>query len=135
MPGQSLELFLFLGYEVSNVGVNMLPDRVKAIKEWEPPQNLKALQSFLGFCNFYRGFIHQYSEIVVSLTNLTKKNVPYVWTELQQKSFGPDKACLKRGFAIITDAALYQPALTSMYSTKSPQEVKGLSTILLCLRH
>ena len=77
----------FLGYEVSNVGVNMLPNRVKAIQEWEAPTNLKALQSFLGFCNFYRGFIHQYSEIVVPLTNLTKKNVPYVWTDLQQKSF------------------------------------------------
>ncbi|PRP75857.1 retrotransposon nucleocapsid protein [Planoprotostelium fungivorum] len=47
----------FLGYEVTPDGVHMCPDRVEAICNWEPPTNLKALQSFLGFCNLYRSFM------------------------------------------------------------------------------
>jgi hypothetical protein len=39
----------FLGYEVSGRGVNMIDDRVKVIKDWALPSDLKALQSFLGF--------------------------------------------------------------------------------------
>lgn len=63
----------FLGYEVSTTGVNMLPDRVKCINEWKEPTDVKSLQSFLGFCNFYRSFIPRYSEIAAPLTNLTQK--------------------------------------------------------------
>ena len=51
----------FLGYKVSSKGISMIEDRVAVIKSWLPPTNLKALQSFLGFCNFYRSFIRDYS--------------------------------------------------------------------------
>ena len=55
-----MEKVEFLGYEVSAKGVNMISDCVKAIRNWLPPVDLKSLQSFLGFCNFYRGFIARY---------------------------------------------------------------------------
>lgn len=53
---------------------------------------MKALQSFLGFCNFYHGFIHDYSEITVPLTNLTKKNTQYIWSTACQRAFEALKA-------------------------------------------
>ncbi|PRP72856.1 hypothetical protein PROFUN_16978, partial [Planoprotostelium fungivorum] len=70
----------FLGYEVTPDGIHMCADRVESIRNWAPPVNLKALQSFLGFCNFYRGFIRNYSSIVTPMTNMTRKDVEWKWT-------------------------------------------------------
>jgi len=42
---------------------------------------------FLGFANFYRRFIHNYSELAVSLTHLTKKNSIWDWTTECQDAF------------------------------------------------
>lgn len=77
----------FLGYKVSPVSVNMRPDCVKAIKDWKEPTNLKELKSFLGFCNFYRNFVHEYSKITVPLTNLTQKGVTWCWKPEHQIAF------------------------------------------------
>ncbi|VDC05224.1 unnamed protein product, partial [Peniophora sp. CBMAI 1063] len=45
------------------------------------------LQSFLGFCNFYRRFIKDFSKIARPLHNLTKKDVPWHWDTAQQTAF------------------------------------------------
>jgi hypothetical protein len=50
----------------------MDPTRVEAIKNWPVPTSVREIQVFLGFCNFYRRFIYNYSSIVRSLTDLTK---------------------------------------------------------------
>lgn len=49
----------------------MDPDKIRALKTWPRPQNLKELRSFLGFSGYYRRFIKDYSKIVKPLTNLT----------------------------------------------------------------
>lgn len=54
---------------------------------------IKKIQSFLEFCNFYRRFIHEYSEIALSLTNEIKL-IKFVWTKNIQRSFN----LLKRTF-------------------------------------
>lgn len=77
----------FLGYEITPLGVNMCPDRIKVINEWAAPTDLKSLQSFLGFCNFYRGFIPDYSEITIPLTNLTKKDQMWCWDDNEARAF------------------------------------------------
>lgn len=77
----------FLGYEVSPIGVNMLPDRIKVIDDWAIPKTVKEVQSFLGFCNFYRSFIALYSEFAAPLTDLTKKDRIWSWTEREQFAF------------------------------------------------
>lgn len=81
------EKIQFLGYELSVTGVNMLPDRVCVINEWQPPTNVKAVQSFLGFCNFYRSFIPNYSELATPLTNLTHKDRKWSWETVEQSAF------------------------------------------------
>ena len=65
----------------------MDPDKVKAIKEWEAPTIVKGVRSFLGFANFYRRFIQQYSQIVLPLTALTKKDQPFIWSPDTEDSF------------------------------------------------
>jgi hypothetical protein len=75
----------FLGYIISTGGVRMDPQKVAAIKDWKPPKTLKGVQSFLGFCNFYRQFLKDYGRVVRPLTKLTGKGAwkPLGPTELE----------------------------------------------------
>ncbi len=66
------ESVAFLGYVVSKQGVQMDDGKVTAITSWPTPQTVKELQRFLGFANFYRRFINNYSTITSSLTSLLK---------------------------------------------------------------
>jgi len=61
----------YLGHIVSSDGVKTDPEKVQALKTWPRPQNLKELQSFLGFSGYYRRFVKDYSRIVRPLTKLT----------------------------------------------------------------
>jgi hypothetical protein len=47
----------YLGYIISPMGISMDPEKVNAVAEWREPTNMKGVQSFLGFTNFYRRFI------------------------------------------------------------------------------
>ncbi|MBW0565469.1 hypothetical protein O181_105184, partial [Austropuccinia psidii MF-1] len=64
----------YLGYVVSSKGLQIDQAKVQKILNRPPPRNLKALQSFLGFANFYRRFIKNYSKKISSLTSFLKKN-------------------------------------------------------------
>src|SRR6201999_3910775 len=77
----------FLGYIVSPEGLSMDPAKTKVIAAWPTPTSVKEVQSFLGFANFYRRFIAQYSAIVKPLTNLTRKEVPFVWDSACERAF------------------------------------------------
>ncbi|MBW0524048.1 hypothetical protein O181_063763 [Austropuccinia psidii MF-1] len=63
----------YLGYVVSSEGLKMDQEKVQQILNWPPPRNLKALESFLSFANFYHHFIKNYSKKINSLTNFLKK--------------------------------------------------------------
>ncbi|MBW0543606.1 hypothetical protein O181_083321 [Austropuccinia psidii MF-1] len=64
----------YLGYVVSSEGLKMHQPKVKQTFNWPPPRNLKDLQSFLGFANFYCRFIKNYSKKISSLTSFLKKD-------------------------------------------------------------
>ncbi len=76
----------FLGLIISQKGMRMDPNKVKAIKEWPNPTSKRELQQFLGFVNFYRRFVKGFAKIAKNLTKLTGK-VEWVWTHLQQEAF------------------------------------------------
>ena len=67
--------------------VCMDPVKLSTIKEWHPPSSVKGVHSFLGFVNFYRKFIPNYSNIVAPIVLLTWKDHPWSWTNPQQKAF------------------------------------------------
>ncbi|MBW0497756.1 hypothetical protein O181_037471 [Austropuccinia psidii MF-1] len=64
----------YLGYAVSSEGLKMDQAKVQKILNWPPPRNLKALQSFLGFSNFYHCFIKNYFKKISSLTKFLKRD-------------------------------------------------------------
>src|SRR3979490_655475 len=66
---------------------HLAKDKVKTICDWPEPRKIKDIQSFLGFANFYRRFIFNYSDITIPLTRLTRKGRPWAWTKAVEKAF------------------------------------------------
>jgi hypothetical protein len=77
----------YLGYILSPQGLTMAADKVQTIQDWPEPRKVKDIQSFLGFANFYRRFIYNFSDIVVPLTCLTRKNIPFLFGDKQRAAF------------------------------------------------
>jgi hypothetical protein len=61
----------------------------------------------MGFANFYRRFIKGYSGIATPLTDLIKKNRPFIWEKNEQAAFIE----LKRRFSEIPILAIFNPEL------------------------
>jgi len=70
----------FLGYIIGQEGIKMSQEKVEAVLSWQRPNSLTEVQSFLGFANFYRRFIQDYSRVARPLTELTKKEAGKEWT-------------------------------------------------------
>ncbi|KAK3541248.1 hypothetical protein QTP86_016912 [Hemibagrus guttatus] len=84
----------FLGYVITRQGVEMDVTKVQAVTEWPSPTTVKELQCFLGFTNFYRHFIRNYSSGVGPLTSLLKgKPRRLAWMDQAQAAFQQLKDC------------------------------------------
>jgi len=84
----------YLGYILSPSGLTMSDDKVKIIQDWLEPKKVKNIQSFLGFANFYYWFIFNYLDIVIPLTCLTWKDIPWKFDSFYQDAFNS----LKKAF-------------------------------------
>jgi len=71
------KLVEYLGYIFSPSGLAMSDDKIKIIQDWLEPKKVKDIQSFLDFTNLYHQFIFNYSNIVILLTHLTWKDIPW----------------------------------------------------------
>ncbi len=77
----------FLGFIVSKGHIQMDPAKTQAVRDWPRPTSAKQVQRFLGFSNFYRSFIRNFSAIAAPLTALTRKNIKgFQWTEEAEKA-------------------------------------------------
>ena len=65
----------------------MDPIKVQPITSWPTPSNLRDLRGFVGFANFYRRFIKDFSKIALPLTKLTRKNQAFIWNDDCDASF------------------------------------------------
>ena len=71
----------FLSHIISKEGFAVDPAKIEAIISWERPKDVTEIRSFLGLAGYYRRFVQGFSSIAMPLTKLTRKNVPFVWTE------------------------------------------------------
>jgi len=76
---------------VGNGRVRMDPVKVQGITQWPTPACVKDVCSFLGFCNFYRAFISDFSNIAQPLNDLMCKNCQWDWSTECENAF----QCLK----------------------------------------
>jgi len=65
----------------------MDPDKVNALQNFPEPRNKKDLQSFFGFCNFYRKFSQNHSSLLHPLSHLICKDTPWTFTEQNKIDF------------------------------------------------
>jgi len=82
-----IEETVFLEVIVSKQDLRMNFIKVKVIVNWTTSINLKEAQSFVRFVNFYRCFIKNFSKLVKSFTQLTRKNTSFVWNEVCVQTF------------------------------------------------
>jgi len=88
------ELVEYLGYILSPSGLTMSNNKVKIIQDWPEPKKVKDIQSFLDSAKFYHRFIFNYSDIVIPLTRLTRKDIPWKFDSSYQDAFNS----LKKAF-------------------------------------
>ncbi len=68
----------FLGLIIGQNGIRMNPEKVKAIVDWQDPACVRDVQAFVGFANFYRRFIRDFSKIIAPMIQLTRKEVKFI---------------------------------------------------------
>ncbi len=83
----NVEEMIFLKVIVSEQDFCMNLIKVKVIVNWVTSINLKEVQSFVKFVNFYHHFIKNFSKLVKSFTQLTRKDTSFVWNEVCVQAF------------------------------------------------
>ena len=108
----------FLGHVVTTQGITPQSEKTKVIDNLEPPKTVKGVREFLGMASFYRRFVPDFSKVAKPLTNLTRKDVSYKWTQQCQEAFQKLKAALvsppilaypdmTKSFRLFTDASAH----------------------------
>ncbi|GBG65074.1 hypothetical protein CBR_g49148 [Chara braunii] len=109
---------LYLGHEVSADGIRLEDAKVASIRDWPQPQSVTEARSFLGMCGYYHNFVKNYSTITSPLTDLTRLDTPWDWTDECEAAFKRLKHALtphevlmvpdpQRPFVATTDASQY----------------------------
>jgi len=82
----NMEEIPILGVIVGKGQVKREQEKIKAVKKWKMPTKVKDVESFMGFANFYRRFIQNFSHMAKQLNELKGKK-EWVWNEDYQKAF------------------------------------------------
>ncbi len=83
----NVEETVFLKVIVSELDLCMNLSKMTVIVSWITLINLKEIQSFVKFVNFYHRFIKNFLKLVKSFTQLTRKNTSFVWNEICVQAF------------------------------------------------
>eukprot|EP00896_Chara_braunii_P016319 GBG74195.1 hypothetical protein CBR_g17907 [Chara braunii] len=109
---------LYLGHEVSAEGIRPEDAKVASIRDWPRPQTVTEVRSFLGMCGYYRNFVNNYSTVASPLTDLTRLDTLWDWSDECEGAFKRLKHALmnhevlmvpdpQKPFIITTDASQY----------------------------
>jgi len=77
----------FFGHVISAQGISLYLSKVEVVLQWKLPKTIRKLRSFVELAGYYRRFIEGFSKVVAPLTQLTRKDNPFTWTEQCEKSF------------------------------------------------
>ncbi|PKI63921.1 hypothetical protein CRG98_015702 [Punica granatum] len=83
-----------LGFVVSERGIEVDPDKVKAIRELPPPSSVREVRGFFGRLNYIARLIANLTDKCRPLFRLLRKNAAVEWSEECQKAFDTIKAYL-----------------------------------------
>ena len=129
----------YLGHIISGEGIEPVPEKLKSLNNMPPPTTEKQVRQFLGLAGYYRKFVPRYSDIARTLTDLTKKDIQFIWTEKCQQTFEMLKELLSKEpilkypdpnkqYTLFTDASKYAWAcvLTQEYEYFQDTKTRAL---------
>ena len=117
----------FAGHVVGHGQRHPMPGKLASLHHWEKPQTISELRSFMGFCNYYSGYVRMYAELSGPLHKMLQvgkfdgrkgsKKKP-AWTPEAEDAFNRLKERLlgqlglfllepDKGFVLRTDASDY----------------------------
>ncbi|CCE29236.1 uncharacterized protein CPUR_02929 [Claviceps purpurea 20.1] len=112
----------YLGFMVeAGRAIRPDPEKIATIRDWEPPTRAKGVRSFLGFANFYREFIPNFSDLAGPLLALTHKGALFVWPEACADAFER----LKSAFISYPVLAQWDPERDTVAEADSSGEALG----------
>ena len=77
----------YLGHILSVDGVKPDPRKVQLVVDWQLPlTSVKDVEKFLGLTNYFRKYILGYGAVSAPISDLRRKNVPFVWSEECEKA-------------------------------------------------
>ena len=114
----------YLGFIVEKGRTRADPRKIQTIMDWSVPTTRKELQSFLGFANFYRRFIRNYSGVAEPLTRLTSPSKPFIWSQAAHTAF----QSLKERFT--SAPVLLQPDHKRQFIVEVDASDTGLGAVL-----
>ena len=122
----------FLGFIVFINGIKVDLEKVVVIKNQKEPTTIKGIQSFLGFCNFYRRFITDYRRIAKPLNELTRKDTIFLQITSCQFAFDQLKLAMliapilqyyKLNLLTIVEIDALNGVIASVLSQQDPQSM------------
>ncbi len=77
----------FLGHLVDGDGIQTVDSKITAVQKFPTPTSVEKVRSFLGLAGYYRAFIKNFALIASPLMLFLKKDVLFLWNEVQQHGF------------------------------------------------
>lgn len=77
----------YLGHRIDEKGIKVDPRNIESVQNFEPPENVTQVQSFPGLRNYYRRFVKDFATVATPISDLTKKNVEFIWGKEKQTAF------------------------------------------------
>ena len=114
----------YLGHLISEDGVKPDPTKIEAVQNLSTPNSIKSVRHFVGLASYYRRFIKGFSTIAAPLTDLTKKNARFEWSEACDHAFETLKALL------CSAPVLSYPNLAQAFILQTDASDFGLGAIL-----
>jgi len=115
----------FLGHVISSRGISVDPSKIETVLKWERPQTVTEVRSFLGLAGYYRRFVEGFSKMVSPLTQLTRKDQPFSWTDKCDECFEEMKRRLT------TAPILIIPDTSKMFEVYCDASYQGLGCVLM----
>ena len=111
----------YLGHIINRDGRRPDPERANAIRNTPVPDNVQALQRFLGLVNFYQGFIKNIQNLRGPLNESLKKDKPWLWTPECQESFEK----IKKTLTLDLSLTHYDPNLDIIVASDASSYIIG----------
>ena len=118
------ESVVCLGHKLSREGISPDPANVEKIKSWKAPTNAKKLRAFLGLTGYYRQFVKGYSDIAGCLTDLTRDDAKWVWTDKHEHAFKTLRD------ALISDQVMCYPNFDEEFILKTDASLTAIGYVL-----